>query len=320
MNIVPIAFAFDNNLVLPACVCISSLMMSAREDTFYDIFILHSGKEDLEKGRLNQIPHHYSNCRIHYREVDNTFDQAFEIRGITTPAYYRLLIPELIPEYDKVIYSDVDIIFRMDLAELFQMDLSGCLLAATKDLGLNLSEDGAKYIASTQGLVQGQYLQSGFIMMNCAMMRECGLVDEFKSLARQKYRYQDQDILNIACRDKVRFLPLYYNMTDYSYFYFINKPALVNSISPDYDVEYGLNHGNIHFNGHKPWKKYCVNFDIWWEYYRKSPFFDERFYFNFFYSKLDELDQLSLVKRIKILIRYFIYGRKTYKCNDLNGK
>ena len=41
MNIVPIAFAFDNNLILPACVCISSLMMNAKENIFYDIFILH---------------------------------------------------------------------------------------------------------------------------------------------------------------------------------------------------------------------------------------------------------------------------------------
>ena len=56
MNIVPIAFAFDNNLILPACVCLSSLMMNAKEDTFYDIFILHSEKVVLQKEKLNTIP------------------------------------------------------------------------------------------------------------------------------------------------------------------------------------------------------------------------------------------------------------------------
>lgn len=49
MNIVPVVFAFDNNLILPACVCISSLMMNAKEDTFYDIFILHSANIALKK-------------------------------------------------------------------------------------------------------------------------------------------------------------------------------------------------------------------------------------------------------------------------------
>lgn len=52
MNTIPIAFAFDNNLILPACVCISSLMMNANEDTFYDIFILHSSNISLRKEEL----------------------------------------------------------------------------------------------------------------------------------------------------------------------------------------------------------------------------------------------------------------------------
>ena len=74
MNTVPIVFAFDNNLILPACVCISSLMMHAREDTFYDIFILHAQKEQLERAELDRIPGFYPNCRIRYRSVGDTFD------------------------------------------------------------------------------------------------------------------------------------------------------------------------------------------------------------------------------------------------------
>ena len=106
MKTVPIVFAFDNNLVLPACVCISSLLMNAKEDTFYDIFILHSNNIMLNREELDRIPEYYKNCRIQYRQVGNTFDSAFEVRGITTSTYYRLLIPELVPEYGKIIYSD----------------------------------------------------------------------------------------------------------------------------------------------------------------------------------------------------------------------
>ena len=38
---VPIVFAFDHNLVFPACVSISSLLSSAKDCTFYDIYILY---------------------------------------------------------------------------------------------------------------------------------------------------------------------------------------------------------------------------------------------------------------------------------------
>lgn len=310
MITIPIAFAFDCNLIFPASVCLSSLLENANDETFYDIYILHSRDEDIERSELNRLPLFYTNCRIQYRTVDGFFDSAFEIRGITTPAYYRLLIPELIPEYDKVIYSDVDVIFRMDLSELYSMDFSDYYLAATRDLGLNLSKDGVEYIDSMTELEPGSYLQSGFIVLNSKKIREDGLVAKFKEQAKRKLKFQDQDILNIVCKGKVKFLSLEYNMTDYSFYYAMKERELLYKWFDDMAINNAVANGNLHFNGHKPWKKYCVNFDIWWEYYRKSPFYDEKFYFDFYYNKLDELDQLTLWKRIKILVRYFIYGRK----------
>lgn len=310
MKTIPIAFAFDNNLVFPACICISSLLMNANVDTFYDIFILHSKNEKLDKVLLDKVPEYFPNCKIQYRIVDDTFDTSFEIRGITTPAYYRLLIPEIIHEYDKIIYSDVDIIFRMDLSELYDQDINLFYLAATRDLGLNFDEDGIKYIHSIDGLVEEQYLQSGFIVLNSKKMREDDLISHFRKFAHRRLKFQDQDILNLSCIGKVKYLPLKYNMTDYSYYYINKSPEKISHLYNKKEMKEALESGNIHFNGHKPWKKYSVNFDIWWEYYRKSPFFNEKFYFDFFYDRLNELDQLSLWKRIKILIRYFVYGRR----------
>lgn len=310
MNIVPIAFSFDNNLILPACVCISSLMMNAKKDTFYDIFILHSSNIALKKEELNKLPQCYKNCRIQYRQVDHTFDSAFEIRGITAATYYRLLIPELIPEYDKIIYTDVDIIFRMDLSYVYNLDLDNNYIAATRELGMNLTEDGKKYISSMKELSLGEYIQAGFIIINTKVLKDEDIILRFKDWSNKKLRFQDQDILNIVCKERILYLSLEYNMTDYSYLFAMRKPEMIKDLFSNEAIDFAINHGNIHFNGHKPWKKYSVNFDIWWEYYRKSPFFDEKFYFEFFYKRLNELDQLSLWKRIKILIRYFVYGKR----------
>ena len=310
MNIVPIAFAFDNRLVMPACVCISSLLVHAHENTFYDIFILCSKNLDLDHQLLDKLSDYYANCRIQYRKVDDTFDKAFEVRGVTTPTYYRLLIPELIPEYEKILYADVDIIFRLDLTEVYNIDMGDNYWAGTYDLGMNLGAAGHKYIASMPELSQGNYLQAGFILLNSKMINKDGLVDKFKNEAKRKLKFQDQDILNIVCKEKKVVLPWKYNMTDYSFYFLMNAPHLLTAKYANSDIEEAKDCGNLHFNGHKPWQKYSVNFDIWWEYYRKSPFFDEKFYFDFFYSRLNELDQLSLWKRIKILIRYFVYGKR----------
>lgn len=309
MNIVPIAFAFDNNLVMPACICISSLMMNAKEDTFYDIFILHSASENLNKSDLDRIPEFYKNCRIQYREVGNEFDGAFEIRGITTPAYYRLLIPELIPEYDKVLYSDVDVIFRDDLCDIYNTDIAGYYVGGVNSVA-HLDNDTIVYY-NKLGLDAKGIIYSGNLIINSKEILTDNIIPKFKELRDRKLRFQDMDMINIVCKDKIKYLPPAFCWTNYINKYSVERDPHLYEIFSAEEIELAKDRGLVHYNGQKPWKGYCVNFDIWWEYYRKSPFYDEKFYFDFFYKKLDELDQLPLMKRIKILVRYFVYGKKS---------
>lgn len=309
MNIVPIVFAFDNNLVFPACVCISSLMMNSKEDTFYDIFILNSEKDDIDRTQLDKIPSYYKNCRIQYRYVDTTFDSSFEIRGITTPAYYRLLIPELIPEYDKILYSDVDVIFRSDLFDIYnKTDIEEYYFAGVNSLS-HLIPDYAVYYKNI-GLDPSKIIYSGNLIINSKKILDDGIIGEFKKHADKNYKFQDMDIINIVCCDKIKYLSSEFCLTAFISKWLVSDKTELYKIWNKDEIERTIKEGLIHYNGQKPWKGYCVNFDIWWEYYRKSPFFDEKFYFDFFYNKLNELDQLSLWKRIKILIRYFIFGKK----------
>lgn len=310
MNIVPIAFAFDNNLILPACVCISSLLMNAKKDTFYDIFILHSASIELKKEELDKLSQYYRNCRIQYRQVDNTFDSAFEIRGITTSTYYRLLIPNLISEYDKIIYSDVDVIFRSDLSNIyFSTDLHENYVAGVNAL-IPFIPDMRMYYQKMRKVEMKGIIYAGNIILNSKKIREDNIIDKFKQLARNNFRFQDLDVLNIACQNNIVYLKPEFCLTTYFAELSIRNRKLLQQYWTENDIESALQNGIVHYNGQKPWKGFCVNFDIWWEYYRKSPFFNQEFYFEFFYKRLNELDQLSLWKRIKILVRYFVYGKR----------
>lgn len=309
MNTVPIVFAFDNNLILPACVCISSLMMNAKDDTFYDIFILHSVQGGLRKDKLNLLPQYYSNCRIQYREVDNTFDHAFEIRGITTPAYYRLLIPKLIPEYGKIIYSDVDVIFRDDLCDLYQgIDMGWDYVAGVNSLS-HLNETLKKYYHALN-VNPSEIIYSGNLIINSKALLDDDVIRRFMLHAKKRYTFQDMDIINIICSGKIKFLPPSFCVTTYFTELAVNHDEDLLSIWPKCEIQEAFKKGIIHYNGQKPWKGYCINFDIWWEYYRKSPYFDEKFYYDFFAKKVDEYDRLPLSKRIKILVRFFIHGKR----------
>ena len=83
MNKVPIVFAFDNNMVMPACVCISSLLMNAKQDTVYDIFVLYPITQDLPRDGFELLDKSFPNsCFTFIGVEDNLFSGAFEVRGI----------------------------------------------------------------------------------------------------------------------------------------------------------------------------------------------------------------------------------------------
>jgi len=312
MKNIPIVLTFDNNMSLAAGVCISSIMMSGNKDNFHDFFVLHSGPEPEICG-LESILKAFPNMRLQYRSVGDVFKGAFEIRGITSAAYYRLLTSELVPEYDKVIYADVDMVIRLDMEPLLEREMGSNYLGAVYGLSMNLSEERQKYVESI-GATPGKYFLSGFLLMNLKAIRENRLVPRFIELSKGKYKYQDQDIMNIVCKGHIMSIPYVYSMVD-SAFGIVSRNETV-LLSSEYmqteDNRDPLLYSNIHFNGAKPWKTWCPNLDQWWECYRKSPIYDPSFYFNYFNSKLTYLDQLSLSKRIKILLRYFIYGRVKY--------
>ena len=305
MNIVPIAFAFDRNLVFPACICISSLLINANPDTFYDIYILHSSHEPIDCKQLNRLSSYYANCSITYREVDTTFDDAFEIRGITTPAYYRLLIPELIPEYDKILYSDVDVIFRSDLTHFYLENIEDYYFAGV-DVGLSLRPDIYRYAKDVIKIdVTKGYYYSGNLIINSRKIREDGLLMRFKELAKNNYKFQDLDIINIACNGYIKPLTPEFCLTNYFYELCNTKRSQVSAIYSDSVIARILDKGIVHYNGAKPWKGWCFNQDIWWYYYRKSIFFSEKACYEFYQDKITEIDTWSLIKRLKHVFRYF---------------
>jgi len=309
MTVVPIVFAFDKNLLMPAGVCLYSLLSSAMSDTFYDVFILYPKTDPIDFQYLEILNKDFDNFKISYRPVEPIFSNAYQIRGITTPAYYRLLIPNLIPEYSRVIYSDVDVVFRTDLSELYSISLEDNYFAATLDLGMNLSSDGKHHMKEI-GIPDGRYVQSGFLIVNSDQIRKDSMIEKFIEHGKESYKFQDQDIINITCGSRIKILPMKYNMTDYSYSYVNGAAETVKSLVGDKHLYEENDSCVLHYNGHKPWKGYSINFDIWWEYYRNSPFYSSSEYYVFFASRLNMLDTLSLWKRIKVLARYFVYGRK----------
>lgn len=307
MATIPIAFAFDKNMEMPAGVCISSLLSNANEETFYDIFILHHQDDDFSDSRIAKLCSLYPNCRITFRAVGDSFDNSFEIRGITKATYYKLLIPNLITEYDKILYSDVDVIFREDLSYFYERDLDDCFFAGVNSVPV-MNEDQRQYIKTIGFNQNDSYYYAGNIVINSKLIREKKLIPKFLSHLVNKYRFQDMDIMNITSAGRIKPLPPAFCLTINYYYGIINLRNQLKAYYTEEELDHALRYGIVHYNGAKPWKDMCLNMDIWWDYYRKSIFYDEIFAFDFWFNQTYRIEKMTLWKRIKQVARYFRKG------------
>jgi lipopolysaccharide biosynthesis glycosyltransferase len=306
---VPILFTFDQSLLMPAGVCLTSLLESADADTFYDIFILHGPGCDFSA--LDVLKERFGNFRMTVREVSGEFVGAYEVRGIPETAYYRLLSPELIPQYDRLLYSDVDVIIREDLSKYYELDLGDNYFAAVDNCS-RLRPAVQDYI-STLGIDwRNNYYYSGNLVINSALIRRDHMIDKFRELGKNAYDQQDMDIINIACNQ--RFLPLgpVFCLSVQLYSLIVNRRTEMDAIYGHQELDDALDHGIVHFNGVKPWKGACMNMDIWWTVYRRSQFFDEAFCQRFWDGQMTLLERLPFLKRVKMVLRYPI-DRKKFK-------
>lgn len=312
---IPVALATDENYAMPTAVAMTSMLENAAKNTFYDFYILVPADFPARTAqKIALIKVAYPHCNIHFIDMKDSFsDILMRLGHITKPTCYRLGLGEILLQYEKCIYLDSDIIVCSDLAELFSTDLEGCYLGGIKDVDFNdpLQNHDERY-KETGLSAQSNYINTGVLLMNLKMIRRDKMTETFRREIKKGYLFQDQDVLNITCLNKIRHLPVKYNLMNYLFLFPDRKPYLIYP-KGEFD-EAKKNPVIIHYAAHlKPWLYYGLKFDAaWYKYFIISVFKSQQLKrrngkFKIFCDKiLCKTD--NAVMPIKIFLRYW----KTY--------
>lgn len=201
---------------------------------------------------------------------------------LSKEAYFRLLAPELLPEYDKALYLDCDIIVRPGWEKIFSTDLTGYLLAGISDIWGNwecydtrsaLYQYRTKILGLSEPL---QYFNSGVMLLNLKAMRETFTEGELIRLAASRdWQKHDQDVLNYISKDKVFLLDYAWNMIECP-----SKKAW-NAVPEQEQKHYEEQKREpliIHYASRKPWIYQRVSFEQdFWRSAADSSYFEELF-------------------------------------------
>jgi lipopolysaccharide biosynthesis glycosyltransferase len=110
--------------------------------------------------------------------------------------WYRIFLPELLPDVERVLYLDADTLVVDDLAPLFDRPLDGAYVAAVP----NVFEPRFAQRPQELALPRAQpYFNSGVLLFDLARMRDDGCTQQIVRMAKNEpLLWPDQDALNVV--------------------------------------------------------------------------------------------------------------------------
>ncbi len=286
---IPIFLASDDNYAPFVATTIASICDNTK--SYCEFYILDGGILEENKSKICKLKKKFSNFSIEFLNIDldTHFNDLPETQYISKSMYSRFLIPELKPEIDKAIYSDVDVIFLGDIAEICKEDLEGYTLGAVweeyAEGTINMERKRQLNLS-----LNHKYFSSGFLLIDCKKWRKDNsfkkLLEIFKTIDNE-LSCPDQDILNIYFNDNYKILSQKYCWINQNYNYYKTTPEIIIR----------------HFNGQiKPWhisptRKTTLIPEInsFWYYAKITDFYEE------IYSKvLPQAEQDKILRQLHL--------------------
>ena len=218
---IPVVMAFDKGYLLPSCTAVLSLLEKMNPAFCCHLYILAEEKDrDMDEGLFRAFAERFPSFSWEYRNVSpgGFLHTRLPVGVVSNLCFARMMAAEILPELNRCLYLDGDILVNDDISKLWKMqddpDFEDCYLAACPDLSLQ-NGSGEFYVEhrrllNTENLEN--YFNSGILIMNLEKIRRDRLLDQFLSLADKGYLFGDQDILYTVCRKHVKMLPVRWNL------------------------------------------------------------------------------------------------------------
>lgn len=258
---IPLAIAFTPNYFVQAAATLRSVLDASPRGQFRVICMLSEEIPQRMQDKLQRLGG--ERLTLEYILLKGRMEGVYIDPRYTEAASLRLLLPEMLPELDRILYLDCDIVVRQDLAQLWEKtDLADNYLAAIYEAAI----EGQAERFRALGCDPAKYFNSGFLLMNLAQMREEKVSEKLLEACRVPYlEFPDQDALNQVCQGRVLPLSPLYNSIR-TFFIPKYKADFVRQYSEPL-WERVQREATIHYTGGKPWNLFTVQFAAWWMVY-----------------------------------------------------
>ena len=205
---IPIAMKIYNEYFYQSLITIISLIENSNKETRYDIYVLVP-KNYMINNRLKLLTLEvkYKNIKINLVESEEPFVKIKNYKS----NYYKLYLPSLIPNYDKIIFLNYNTMVFEDLEEFYNIDLKDNYF-----LGF-LNNDNNTY--NNLNLTVEKNIKTNVLLINIKKLKENNYQKEFKNLYikyKDNKEMNEEIIINILFKDNIGILLAKYGMSNFN--------------------------------------------------------------------------------------------------------
>ena len=287
-NNIPIVSNFNDKYAPVYSAFLSSAIHNASNNHNYDFIIISDDISERHKKILtSQMLDNMSIRFVSAAEYLDGINLVIKHDVYTTDLYYRLIIPQILQAYDKLIVVDADMICREDIANVYNEDIENYLAGGVVDSVLHGYLNGADpsfkpYAIDYMNMNDPyEYINTGFLLFNAKKYRSLYSLQFLEHFIKQhidNVKIYEQDMLNMLLKSHVKFLDCKWNCYTKSN----NFIERCFSLSPlesveKYNEARNSGGGIIHYAAHpKPWWNASVDMaEEWWKFARMCPCYEE---------------------------------------------
>jgi lipopolysaccharide biosynthesis glycosyltransferase len=213
-NPISIAFACDDLYTKHVAVVMQSIFANAASEDRYEFHVLTMGITPESERRLVEVATR-SEATLRVHKVDANLLSGFTVTYVTLDSYIRLLLPEVLPNHDKVLYLDADLIVMDSLRELWDTNIENFAAAAARD-GMTITKGlDLEHFEAFNFPKEHIYFNAGVLLLNLKVLREMQLLERVKVWAEKNshlMKHNDQDALNVILAGKIVHCHLRWNL------------------------------------------------------------------------------------------------------------
>ena len=273
----PVVFICDEAYAMPTAVAVFSLKLTKKRETEYHVYVLGIDLSPDSRNRLASMTADGFIVEVLDMVLTDRQMEVVPVRErITRAALLKFDLPQIFPQYDRILYLDSDVAVQRDISELFSFDL--------QDVYAGVVKDRMTY-AETKGHLlwlefkEEFYFNTGVLLLNLDCMRRDNMSEKLLEYRLHgKNFFMDQDAFNVVFQGKVLSLPVRYNLLNC--FFEWDDVSIVNRFyETDFTRCRALTYQEpsiLHFgDARKPWKcEMGTLSELYKELYSLSPYAD----------------------------------------------